>query len=88
MPDSDIQPPAPKRNAFDDAARSRFEVMRTLGQMGTLGLSFVFAIAIGVALGLWLDRLTGWRPVFFILFFVAGFAAGVMNVYRTISRIK
>jgi ATP synthase protein I len=66
----------------------RYEVMRTFGQFGTLGLSFVIAIAIGVALGTWLDRLTGWRPWFFITFFILGFVAGVMNVYRTISRIK
>jgi F0F1-type ATP synthase assembly protein I len=88
MPDAERDPPASKRNPVGDAARSRFEVMRAFGQLGTLGLSFVIAIAMGVALGLWLDRLTGWRPVFFLIFFVLGFAAAVMNVYRTISRMK
>ncbi len=88
MPEPERKTPPSKRNPAEDAARSRFEVMRTFGQMGTLGLSFVIALAIGVALGLWLDRLTGWKPTFFLVFFVLGFAAGVMNVYRTISRIK
>ena len=70
------------------AASGRIEAMRSLGQLGSLGLSFVLAIAMGVALGLWLDRLTGWKPWFFITFFILGFAAGVLNVYRTISRLK
>jgi ATP synthase protein I len=48
----------------------------------------VIAIAMGVALGLWLDRVTGWKPTFFIIFFVLGFAAAVLNVYRTVSRMK
>lgn len=66
----------------------RFEAMRTFGQVGTLGLSFVIALAIGVGLGAWLDRVTGWGPWFFVTFFILGFAAGVLNVYRTISRLK
>ncbi len=70
------------------AARGRFEAMRTFGQLGTLGLSFVVALVIGVAAGTWLDRVTGWAPWGFITFFILGFAAGVLNVYRTIARIK
>ena len=62
--------------------------MRTFGQIGTLGLSFVIAVAMGVALGAWLDRVTGWSPWCFIAGFVLGFAAGVLNVYRTLSRLK
>jgi ATP synthase protein I len=92
MPERERDPPPTtpptNRNPLEDAARRRFEVMRAFGQMGTLGLSFVIAIALGVALGLWLDRLTGWKPTFFLAFFVIGFAAGVMNVYRTFSRMK
>ena len=81
------QQSAPPHDPVKDAARGRFEVMRTFGQLGTLGLSFVIAIAIGVALGTWLERVTGWKPVFFVGLFL-GFAAGALNVYRTLSRIK
>jgi ATP synthase protein I len=70
------------------AAEGRLQAMRSFGQLGSLGLSFVIAIAMGVALGLWLDRITGWTPWLFITFFILGFAAGVLNVYRTISRMK
>jgi ATP synthase protein I len=67
---------------------TRYDAMRAFGQFGTLGLSFVIALVIGVALGLWIDRLTGWSPWGFVTFFILGFAAGVLNVYRTFSRFK
>jgi F0F1-type ATP synthase assembly protein I len=80
--------PDQPEDPLKSAARGRFEAMRTFGQVGTLGLSFVIALAIGVALGTWLDRVTGWGPWFFIVFFILGFGAGVLNVYRTISRMR
>ncbi len=73
-------PPRPPRS-------SRFAAARTLASVGTVGLTFVFSIAIGTALGVWLDRLTGWSPLFFLVFFLAGVAAGIVNVYRTFSRL-
>jgi F0F1-type ATP synthase assembly protein I len=83
---SDDRPP--RKESLKSAARGRLEAMRTFGQVGTIGLSFVFAVAIGVLIGTWLDRLTGWEPWFFVIFFILGFTAGVLNVYRTISRLK
>jgi F0F1-type ATP synthase assembly protein I len=80
--------PSDRRDPLKEAAQGRMEVMRTFGQLGTLGLSFVIAMVLGVLAGTWLDKVTGWKPFFFILFFILGFAAGVLNVYRTISRIK
>jgi ATP synthase protein I len=66
---------------------TRFEVARTAGQVGSLGFSLVLAIVIGVVIGRWLDRVTGWSPLFFIVFFIAGVAAGILNVYRVVSRL-
>jgi ATP synthase protein I len=62
--------------------------MRTFGTVGYVGLSFVLSIALGTAIGLWLDRLTGWSPLFFILFFLFGLAAGILNVYRAVSQLS
>jgi predicted F0F1-ATPase subunit len=70
------------------AAEGRLELMRSVGAVGSVGLSFVVAIVLGTALGVWLDRLTGWSPVFFFVFFVLGLVAGVLNVYRAVSRLK
>lgn len=55
---------------------------RQLGALASVGLSFVFAIAIGVAVGLWLDGKLGTAPWFFFVFLSLGFAAGVLNLVR------
>jgi F0F1-type ATP synthase assembly protein I len=80
--------PVPLSDRARKAAAARASGMRALGTVGTVGLTFVVAIVMGVALGLWLDRLTGWSPLFFIVFFLLGLAAGITNVYRAMSRLK
>lgn len=62
------------------------DTMRTIGALSSVGISFVLAIVIGLLFGYWLDRLFGTKPWFFFIFFVLGFAAGVLNVYRTAGR--
>jgi F0F1-type ATP synthase assembly protein I len=61
------------------------ETLRMIGALSTVGLSFVFAIAIGFAAGYMLDRWLGthwiWLPGFLL-----GIAAAVINVYRTATR--
>lgn len=79
------EPPLPPAK---QAARNRLEVLRTVGQAGSLGMSFALAVVIGAALGVWLDRLTGWTPVCFILFFFLGLAAGILNVVRILKILK
>jgi ATP synthase protein I len=62
------------------------ETMRTLGALSTVGFSFVLAIVIGAAAGIYLDRWLGTGPWLFFLFFVLGLAAGILNVYRTAGK--
>lgn len=69
----------PKRGTLADS-------VRTIGALSSVGLSFVLAIVIGVLVGLWLDRLFGTSRVFFFIFFILGFVAGILNVYRTAGR--
>jgi ATP synthase protein I len=56
--------------------------VRTIGALSTVGLSFVLALVIGVALGVWIDRRTGSSPWGLLIGFALGFAAGILNVYR------
>jgi ATP synthase protein I len=56
--------------------------VRMIGTLSTVGLSFVLALVIGVAAGIWLDRTAGTSPWGFLGGFALGFAAGVLNVYR------
>jgi ATP synthase protein I len=62
------------------------EQVRSIGALSTVGLSFVLAIVLGVAGGVWLDRSAGTSPWGFLGGFVLGAAAGVLNVYRAMRR--
>ncbi len=52
--------------------------------LGT-GTQMVAATFVGAAIGWWLDKLTGWAPVFLIVFFLLGSAAGLIAVYRALG---
>ena len=62
------------------------EALRAAGALSTVGLSFVLALVIGFWLGSVLDRWAGTRPLFTIVFFFLGLAAGILNVYRIVSQ--
>lgn len=61
---------------------NRLEVMRSFGEVASVGLSFVFALVIGTAAGWWLDEHFGWKPWGFFTGFILGLVAGVRNVYQ------
>jgi ATP synthase protein I len=67
---------------------STAETMRTFGQLGSVGLSFVLAIVIGAGLGLLIDSWIGWGHWGFFVFFFLGLVAGVINVVRASKSIK
>jgi len=62
------------------------EALRSAGALSTVGLAFVFALAIGFWLGTVFDGWLGTKPVLTIVFFFLGLAAGVLNVYRIVSQ--
>lgn len=56
-----------------------------IGQLSTIGMSFVFAIVIGFGAGYWLDGAIGTKPWLSFVGFFLGLAAGVLNVYRVMQ---
>lgn len=56
-----------------------------IGQMSTIGMSFVFALVLGFGAGYWIDGLIGTRPWLTFIGFFLGLAAGVLNVYRVLQ---
>ena len=56
-----------------------------IGQMSTIGMSFVFALVIGFGVGYWLDGVLGTKPWLAFVGFFFGLAAGVLNVYRVMQ---
>jgi len=61
---------------------------KTAGELGSVGLSLVIAIIIGVVAGRWIDATFGTSPWGFLLFFVFGVVAGVLNVYRAVAKYQ
>ncbi|MFN7978293.1 MAG: AtpZ/AtpI family protein [Vicinamibacterales bacterium] len=61
--------------------------IRVIGQLSTVGLAFVFAIALGFGGGYWLDLKLGTKPWLTFLGFAMGLAAGVLNVVRTMRTV-
>ena len=66
--------------------KSDANMMRTAWELSAGLLSFVVAIGIGYWVGRLLDEWMGTSPWMMVVFLCFGFAAGVLNVYRTVSR--
>lgn len=56
-----------------------------IGQLSSIGMSFVFALVIGFGGGYWLDLTLGTKPWLTFVGFFVGVAAGVLNVYRVMQ---
>lgn len=60
------------------------ENLQLIGQLSTVGLSFVFAIVLGFGGGYVLDGWLGSQPWLSLIGFAVGLAAGALNVYRVL----
>jgi ATP synthase protein I len=59
----------------------------SLGALSAVGIAFVLAVIFGFGIGLLLDRWLGTSPIFVIVFFFFGVAAGIINVVRTVNAV-
>jgi ATP synthase protein I len=50
-----------------------------------VGVDLVAGLAVGIAIGVLLDRWLGTGPWLLVVFFVLGAGAGLVNVFRTVS---
>ena len=58
------------------------KMIKTLGSLSTVGLTMALSIAIGVAVGYYIDKRFGTEPWFLLIFFGLGVAAAFRNLYR------
>src|SRR3954468_9647228 len=70
------------------APQSREGQGRALGLAMRVSTEFVAGLAVGAAVGYGADRLLGTSPWGFILFFLLGFAASVLNACRAAGLVK
>lgn len=61
---------------------------RALGVLGTVGLTFVVATALGALVGYYLDRFFGTSPWLFFLCLLFGIAAGFREFVRVITALN
>lgn len=59
----------------------------SVGALSAVGIAFVLAVFFGFLIGYGLDRWLGTSPLFMIVFFFLGVAAGVVNVIRTAAAV-
>jgi F0F1-type ATP synthase assembly protein I len=59
--------------------------LQLIGQMSTIGMSFVLALVLGFGAGYWLDGVLDTKPWLSFIGFFCGLAAGVLNVYRVLK---
>ena len=62
------------------------KALKLVGLASTLGLTIVIATFIGLALGLWLDRVFNTSPWLTVIFLILGIIAGFRNFYRFMSK--
>jgi ATP synthase protein I len=62
------------------------KALKLVGLASTLGLTIVIATFIGLALGLWLDRVFNTSPWLTVIFLILGIIAGFRNFYRFMTR--
>jgi ATP synthase protein I len=77
-----------ERQAGRDADQEAGASGRGMAYGMRMAAELVSAIIVGGLIGYALDWLLGTKPWLFLLFFVLGFAAGVLNVLRAYERMQ
>lgn len=65
-----------------------FSVWRQLARLSSIGIALVAATAIGLAIGVGLDRWLSTGPWLTLLFTLFGIAAGFLNLFRDVGLIQ
>ena len=75
-------------------AKSKYEKPKNekrgifLGNAFKLGTELVAAVVVGTIIGFILDNWFDTKPLFILIFFFVGFAAGILNVVRTAKEMQ
>lgn len=78
-----------KKGMFKKPAseEERSETASSVAQAMKLSSEFIAGIVVGAVLGWFIDRVAGTSPWGLIVFLLLGFAAGVLNVLRSVGYV-
>jgi ATP synthase protein I len=80
-----------KLEAFENDNKTNLKYSKHTNSYGLglkISLDLVAAIVVGVLIGIGIDKLFDTKPVFFLIFFILGIAAGFMNMYRSLLNLE
>lgn len=63
-------------------------IFKVILEASALGINFVLCVVIGIIMGYLIDKFVGTFPLFSIIFLLAGFAAGVKEIFRFIRKVN
>ena len=72
----------------EDNIKSSFTKKKGAGFGFRISTEIVAALIVGVGIGIIVDNYFNIRPFVLIIFFIIGSLAGILNVYRVMSRIE
>ncbi len=62
------------------------EFIKQIARMSSLGLNLIISVLIGIFIGIGIDKYSGYKYLFLIIFSILGFSAGIYEIYRAIKR--
>jgi len=71
----------------NEPAQAKSTEKASAGQAVRLASEFLAAVVVGVMLGLGFDQVTGFSPWGLVVFLFLGFAAGVLNMLRSVGYV-
>ena len=75
------------RTSKKNKKKNQLPNSQNLGLYLRSGLELFSSIIVGLVIGIFMDKYLKTSPLFLIIFLVLGFAAGIMNVFRTVKRL-
>ncbi|HHW20334.1 MAG TPA: AtpZ/AtpI family protein [Thermodesulfovibrio thiophilus] len=63
-------------------------IFRVILNASALGINFVLCVVIGAIIGYFIDKVLHSFPWFSIIFLIAGFAAGIKEIFRYIRKVN
>ena len=72
----------------DEMSQSDEAQMAGFGAAYKMGIELVAGVVVGLIIGIPLDKAFDTQPLFLIVFLFLGFAAGLLNVFRSVNKMN